>query len=115
MQMENNSHDNINVKVNSRISIYGNVIFVGSASLALVGFLFLAIFMHAYWQQAVTLATIVIYGLVLVLFLVLAALVSALWIRFVVHPSITAQERRETLRGQQMRNRVVWAQPNAIV
>jgi hypothetical protein len=113
--METTNHDNVNVKVNSRITIYGNVVFVGSISVAGVGFLFLAIWMLNNWAQAITLSGVIVYGLVASFFLVIIGAVAAIWIKFVVHPTIDARERAATIRGQELKNRVVWAQPNGIV
>ena len=114
--MENNSHDNsVNVKLNNRITVYGNVFILSGASILLVGFLFLAIFMHAYWTQAVTLATVVIYGLVAALFVAISALLRGLWLKVVTHPTITAQERKEALRDQQRKSRLIWAQNNCLI
>ncbi len=100
--MDNNQSSNsgVDVRVNTKVNFYGPVVMIGSISVATVGFLFLGIFMHTYWSQAVTLATVIVYGLVTLFFLAILGAIVALWIHFVVKP---------------MRNKVLHKQENAIV
>ena len=115
--MERNSpHDNnVDVKVNTRINVYGNVVMVGSISVAGVGFLFLFIWMHSYWQQAVTLAAILVYGLVGMFGLTIFGLVAALWIKLVIRPGIEARRAEREAQAQEMRNLLIHVQPEGAV
>ena len=60
-------HDNIDVRVNNKITIYGNVTLIGSISVASVGFLFLGIWITQHWPDAIMLSSLVAasYSLVL--------------------------------------------------
>lgn len=115
MEHASSSHDNVDVKVNNRINVYGNVSIVGSISLVGVGFLFLGIWMFTHWQAAVVLSSVVVYGLVALFGLTVLAFVAAIWIRFVVSPATDAYERRVGAQGQEMRNRLIHAQENAVI
>lgn len=115
MERDSSPHDNTDIKISNRVTIYGNVTMIGSISVAGVGLLFLLIWMYNNWAQAITLSAIIVIGLTVMFFLALAALIAALWIRFVIHPGIDARERSAQVQGQELKNQVVWAQPNAIV
>lgn len=76
---------------NSHITIYGNVVLVGSISFAGVGFLFLGIWMVQFWAQAVLMAAILVYTLAGLASLAALALVAALWVRMVYLPVVNAR------------------------
>ena len=114
--MDQETHDNnIDVKINTKIQIFGNVIMLGASSVLLVGFLFLAVFMHTYWTQVMIMASVFVYVLLAAFLLTVVALLILVWQKCVVAPSLQAKERAAALRGQELKNRVVWAQPNCLV
>lgn len=115
MEHTSSSHDNVDVRVHNKITIYGNVTMIGSLSVAGVGFLFLGIWVTHYWSQALVLSAIMVYGLMGLFGLALLAGVAALWVRFVLMPGAEAYERTVMARGQDQRNHLIHAQENAIV
>jgi hypothetical protein len=115
MEHNNHSHDNTDIRVNTKINVYGNVVFVGSISVAGVGFLFLGIWMVANWQQAIILSAVFVYGIISLVGIALLALVAALWIRLVIVPGTSAFERAVEARGQDVRNQLIHVQENGIV
>ncbi len=74
-------HDNIDVRVNNKITIYGNVTLIGSISVASVGLLFLGIWITQHWKDAIMLSSLLVYGFVGLLGLSALGLVAALWVK----------------------------------
>jgi hypothetical protein len=103
--MDNSQHDNVNVRVNSRINFYGPVVFIGSISISSVGLFFFILWTATHWTTAVLLSAILtLFGITI------CALVAWLCIRIVVHPLITARERMSEAKAQEWRNRLVVAE-----
>lgn len=112
--MQEQQHEN-NIKINNRVTIYGNVTLVGSISLVSVGALFLAIWLVTHWTEAILVSAILVYGVLALLGLVSLGLVSALWVRLVIAPYAGAYTRVVEARGQELRNKLVHYQDNAVV
>lgn len=108
-------HDNIDVRVNNKITIYGNVTLIGSISVASVGFLFLGIWITQHWPDAIMLSSILVYGFVSLLGLSALGLVAALWVKVVIQPAAGAYQRVVEARGQDIRNKLVHTQDNGVV
>src|SRR6266567_600272 len=107
--MENNSHDNLNVRLNTKINFYGPVVFIGSISISGIGLFFFILWASTHWAIAVLLSAILVYGLLGLVALTLVSLVTWLIIKVVVHPWITAKERMMEANAQEWRNRLLYA------
>jgi hypothetical protein len=108
-------HDNIDVRINSKIQIYGHVLLIGSIFSGSVGIFFLALFTITHFTQAVILSSVYIYGLTGLLFLSLLGLVIGLWVKLVIVPSSKAYATAIEARGQANRNKLIHIQDNAAV
>lgn len=115
MERDSSAHDNTDIKISNKITIYGNVTFIGSISVVSVGFLFLFIWMFTHWAAAVMLSAILVYTLISLVVLTALALVAALWLKIVIRPWLDTHERKVEVRGQDLRNRIIYTQENAIV
>jgi hypothetical protein len=84
----NNSQGNSgnDIRINTKINVYGPVIMVSSISIASVGFLFLGIWMHSYWSQAIALSAFIVYGLVTLFFLGVLTCIGAGIVQFIIKP-----------------------------
>jgi hypothetical protein len=109
----NAPHDNTTIKVSN--SFNGKVVLFSGVYVGGFGSIVLLIFALNFWAQAVALVGVLVYGILAAAGLVIAIGVAYLGIRFVVHPAIDARERNASIMGQQMRNRVVWTQENAVI
>src|SRR6266567_6294728 len=107
--MENNSHDNLNVRLNTKINFYGPVVFIGSISISGIGLFFFILWASTHWAIAVLLSAILVYGLLGLVALTLVSLVTWLIIRVVVHPWIAARERMIAASAQEWRNKLLYA------
>lgn len=112
--METTNHDNVNVKVNSRITIYGGITVIGGVSLVSLLFLFLAIFMITHWQQTILLSAILVYGGITLVASV--ALIGVTWLAFKLAGSayIEFRQRKMESDAQSMRNMFIHAQETSI-
>lgn len=114
--MENDSsvHDNV-VRIAAKFNFYGPVVVVGSIPIVGVSLTFLIIWMATHWSAAVTLSAIIVYGVVSLIGATLLCLVVALWLKMVIRPWLDTHERKVEVRGQDLRNRIIYTQENAIV
>jgi hypothetical protein len=108
-------HDNIDVRINSKIHIYGHVLLIGSLFSGGIGIFFLALFTITHFTQAVILSSIYIYGLSVLLGLSLLGLVIGLWVKLVIVPGSRAYASAVEARGQAKRNKLIHIQDNAAV
>lgn len=113
--MENNSHDNVNVRLNTRINFYGPVLALGSIPVLAVGLFLFILWTSTHWSAAIALSAWLVYGFFSLVALTLLILIAALAVKIVIHPLAGAYERHIEARGQAKRNRVVYAQENAMV
>jgi hypothetical protein len=115
MEKINASHDNVDVRMNNKITVHGNVVFIGSISVVGTCFLFLGIWMINNWAQALVLSAVLVYSFIGVVGLLLLGCVVAFWIKFVAEPATNNYRNKVEAQGQAYLNQVVHAQENAIV
>jgi hypothetical protein len=110
MFMGEPSHDNVDVRLNTRINFYGPVVMIGSLSISGVGLFFFVLWAATHWGQAIVLSSVLVYGLLGMFALTVSALITWLIIQVVVHPIISARERMSEAKAQEWRNRLVVAE-----
>jgi len=100
------SHDNTNIRVSN--SFNGNIVVVGGIYVGGISSVFLILFLTTHWAQAIILSSVLVYGVLGMIALMVLCLMLALWIRFVLIPSKTA-------RALENKNKILHTQENAIV
>jgi hypothetical protein len=95
-------HDNTTIKVSN--SFNGSIVIVGGGLSSVV----LLVFAVTHWTQAIVLSSVLVYGILSVIGLVMIAGVAALWIRFVIVPMREA-------RSLENEGKILHTQDNAIV
>ena len=101
MSERTSPHDNTNIRVTN--SFNGNIVVVGGIYVGGISSIFLILFLVTHWQQAIVLSGILVYGVLFLVGLAIAAPIAWIWLKLVVLPIL-----RE-------RSKLKHAQDNAIV
>ncbi len=103
------------IRVNTKINFYGPVVVIGSIPILGVGLAFLLIWITTHWSAAIALSGWLVYGFFALLGATLFILVMALAVKIVIHPLVGAYERHVLTQGQELKNKVIWAQENCVI